>query len=478
MLRSSFMVRRASRKFSKARAARFGTPLAIGLIGLLFAAVCNSPGWGADGGKNSGADAAKNSPASFSIADYRIGEPIAHGNLTVFPILSKTPRNDDRYITLDEGLKSGEVKIFETGAAAAAAAENSAPANPSNGQQNSRQANRSQPNANRGNNRSQSNDDTQVGGNVNQLVLLNRSRKPLYLMPGEIIFGGKQDRTIAQETIVPPDTKKPFPLDVYCVEHGRWSGRRASETASLLTTLSSATAGSSLSTPQPNASANAELALKAGKGEFIGSTICASKDARQAVQGDKDQGKVWEKVAETNSKSGVRGQSGDFTGNYSEGDSLKRLGPYMTALEKKVAEQPQIVGVAIAIDGKMDTLDAFESTPLFRQLWPKLLKSYALDAANASPSPDKQPSAADKRSPKQTARTSTVDDAQKFVAEAMSSRGAKSSKGNVAITTIETDHVLSFAAEASPRSPNQPAASAVLNGGVSGGGVHVSGFSK
>jgi hypothetical protein len=31
----------------------------------------------------------------------------------------------------------------------------------------------------------------------------------------------------------------------------------------------------------------------------------------------------------------------------------------------------------------MDALEVFESTPLFRQLWSKLRKSYALDAANA-----------------------------------------------------------------------------------------------
>ena len=40
------------------------------------------------------------------------------------------------------------------------------------------------------------------------------------------------------------------------------------------------------------------------------------------------------------------------------------------------------VGVIVAVSGEMHSLDVFESTPLFQKLWPKLLKSYALDAAN------------------------------------------------------------------------------------------------
>ena len=68
---------------------------------------------------------------------------------------------------------------------------------------------------------------------VNQLALLNRSGKPLYLMPGEIIVGGRQDRTIAQEYVIPPGNK-PVTIEVFCVEHGRWAGRGAMETTTLV----------------------------------------------------------------------------------------------------------------------------------------------------------------------------------------------------------------------------------------------------
>jgi hypothetical protein len=39
--------------------------------------------------------------------------------------------------------------------------------------------------------------------------------------------------------------------------------------------------------------------------------------------------------------------------------------------------------LVVAVNGKVESLDVFQSTPQFRNLWPKLLKSYALDAAHA-----------------------------------------------------------------------------------------------
>ena len=60
------------------------------------------------------------------------------------------------------------------------------------------------------------------GPSVNQLVLINRSKRPLILLAGELVSGGKQDRIIAKDRIVPPGAE-PLPLNVFCVEHGRWS---------------------------------------------------------------------------------------------------------------------------------------------------------------------------------------------------------------------------------------------------------------
>ena len=59
------------------------------------------------------------------------------------------------------------------------------------------------------------------GAEVNRLVLVNNSDRPLILLAGEIVTGGKQDRVVGKDRIVPPKSD-PIDLAVFCVEPGRW----------------------------------------------------------------------------------------------------------------------------------------------------------------------------------------------------------------------------------------------------------------
>jgi len=68
--------------------------------------------------------------------------------------------------------------------------------------------------------------ETSSSGTVNSVKVINNSGKPVFLLSGEVIFGGKQDRIIATDTIVPPKDGEEFSVSVYCVEHGRWTKRR------------------------------------------------------------------------------------------------------------------------------------------------------------------------------------------------------------------------------------------------------------
>jgi hypothetical protein len=52
-------------------------------------------------------------PASAS--DYKILAPISHGNLTIFPVVSTRSHDTSDFITLDEGIRSGEVVVTEVG---------------------------------------------------------------------------------------------------------------------------------------------------------------------------------------------------------------------------------------------------------------------------------------------------------------------------------------------------------------------------
>jgi len=60
-------------------------------------------------------------------------------------------------------------------------------------------------------------------GSVNTLTFVNKADHPVFVMAGEVIIGGKQDRIIGKNTVIPGKTTQEVP--VFCVEHGRWDGK-------------------------------------------------------------------------------------------------------------------------------------------------------------------------------------------------------------------------------------------------------------
>ena len=160
----------------------FFTLLGSGLLGIsALGFVWASPGTPGQPGKLDG--------------DWRLLEPVSYENLTVFPVVSSSGYDTSAFLTLEEGLSRGEVTVRE---------------------QRSETMIR-----NRGNERP--NPTSYSGPSVNQLVLINHSKRQLLLLAGELVSGGKQDRIIAKDRIVAP-FGDPLPLDVFCVEHGRCRG--------------------------------------------------------------------------------------------------------------------------------------------------------------------------------------------------------------------------------------------------------------
>ena len=313
----------------------------------------------------------------WQAGDWIVGEPLHHANLTIVPLLSTSPRTDDRFITLDEGLKAGTVEILEVGPR----------------RQNSNRPLRSRPRTKRPKRRTaipQLNEGSAartqphrqaVGNRVNTLMVVNRSEKPLYLMPGEIVVGGQQDRVVGQEVVVQP-TRKPVPIDVYCVEHGRWHNRSQEQYAAVL--ASDALMSNPALPPQWPAAPPAVWMPARRKPTPASSWPASAASARTrglAVIYNNDQGKVWDEVAKANAASGARTDSGRLHGQLCKEEVVDRLQPYLEELQQPVADTARVVGVVVAINGQAQSYDVFESTPLFKKLWPKLLKSAALDAA-------------------------------------------------------------------------------------------------
>src|SRR5258707_3113807 len=125
---------------------------------------------------------------------YSLLSPIRSGNLTVFPVVANKSYDTVEFLTLDEGLRSGDVVVTEAGQA-------------------------------RGLIRHRPRDPAIMhpvrDAEVNRLVLVNNSKPPLVLLAGEIGTCGQQDRVIGKDRIAPAESD-PVDLSVFCVEPGRW----------------------------------------------------------------------------------------------------------------------------------------------------------------------------------------------------------------------------------------------------------------
>ena len=110
------------------------------------------------------------------VGDYRITGPFMHKNLAVFFVHGADRLGGRSYLTLEEAVKKGAVVVTET-------------------------------------------------GEVNSLSFENLSAgEDVFAQAGEVVKGGNQDRTLAVDVVLPARSGR-MPVEVFCVEQGRWSPR-------------------------------------------------------------------------------------------------------------------------------------------------------------------------------------------------------------------------------------------------------------
>jgi hypothetical protein len=311
----------------------------LGISALGFA--CSSPGSPAQPGK----------PES----DWRLLEPITYENLTVFPVVSSSGYDTSAFLTLEEGLSRGEVTVREQGAETLI--------------------------RNRGNGRPTPPDNS--GPSVNQLVLINHSKRPLLLLAGELVSGGKQDRIIAKDRIVAP-FGDPLPLDVFCVEHGRWSaGSEFNEAKTIV---------------HPSVRENAAINQKQADvwaAVTGGSNVSGRMASPSAVPPRVSSADISETVT-------VEAQTQSYKKIYESrhvGSSVETVVEEMQRRfrrETSGLKGERVVGVVVAYGGEVAWSDIFASSELFDAYWNKLLRSYAVEAV-ARPSLREKASTGDAR---------------------------------------------------------------------------------
>jgi hypothetical protein len=116
--------------------------------------------------------------------------------------------------------------------------------------------------------------------------------------------------------------------------------------------------------------------------------VLPTKDLKLAAQAERNQGGVWNKVAEVQRALGeALGRSVQAPASPSsleltlEDRHVQRsLESYLDKLARIVDDKPDVIGCAIAVNGQLNSADVYAAHSLFAKLWPKLLKAGAIEA--------------------------------------------------------------------------------------------------
>lgn len=313
--------------------------LALGTLWVLRSAVC------------------ADEPAPPAAGAYKLSGPFTHENLTIFLIHGEDQLKGKTPLTLQEALEQKKVVVHEVGrdiqAPNAPPIPQQAPNEPPVPPQ-PPQVQQQQQGQQGGQQRQQQIQQVQGGGaRVNELAIENVSDEEVFIQAGDIVKGGQQDRTISIDIILPPKSGK-VSLNVFCVESGRWRQRGQEDAA-----------------------------------KFDKSTDNLPNNASKiAARQSKNQGEVWKEIEKSQKQLeknvGKSVQSAESATSLQLTLENKHLREAVEAYVKKLAPivegKNDVIGYAVAINGKMNNADIYASSALFKKLWPKLLKSSAVEA--------------------------------------------------------------------------------------------------
>jgi hypothetical protein len=281
------------------RRIRFQASVALVLIGLLvgFQAVI-----------------AQSVQKGAATSGLKVEGPLENQNLAIYVVRGKAT-DSRKYITLDEAMRAKTVVLREQGTGS-------------------------------GQDRAQ----------VNELEIENKSDQWLYIQAGDVIQGGKQDRTIGSDVAIPPHSK-PQPISAFCVEHGRWTPRSG------------------------------------GMAFQSNTALLGSSKLKQSIQGEKNQSAVWAEVAaqEVKARESIQanpnvsaGAAFSATGTYNaivqNSEIRADRADYVNTLLPQLEKRSDAVGIVVAINGQLTAADVYASSALFQKLARKLVESYALEA--------------------------------------------------------------------------------------------------
>ena len=173
---------------------------------------------------------------------------------------------------------------------------------------------------------------------VPELIAENRGKAHVLLLAGEILIGGKQNRVMREDLLLPP-LSGPRNIAVYCVEQGRWNESRK---------------------------------------DFESGSSVVQPSVRSQVIGKAPQSRIWSGVAAASRDLRAPSPTGSYQAIYDKPEVRTHLDSATRRMDPRGT--PRATGAAVFAGARLAGVDCFESPALFAREWPKLLRAYALDA--------------------------------------------------------------------------------------------------
>jgi hypothetical protein len=186
------------------------------------------------------------------------------------------------------------------------------------------------------------------GGSVPELIAQNLAEIPVLLLDGEEVIGAKQNRILNASILL--EHKSTTVIPVSCVEAHRWN----------YTTENFG-----------HSEAYLNYDIRREKHQDVNKSLMASREFRS------DQGKVWDRIEEMNKELSVKSSTGAMHDAF---DMVSgRLKKYFESFDFIEGQN----GLFAFIDGRIAGFDILSRTEAFKKVFPKLIKSYAMDAVRA-----------------------------------------------------------------------------------------------
>ena len=216
-------------------------------------------------------------------------------------------------------------------------------------------------------------------GNVAQLTVVNSGQKPVLLAVGDVVEGGRQDRVIVSDLLVPPN-KQPTPVAVHCVERGRWTqgaqrvafnygGRGESGLKKVL---------------QMESNQQATWGAVASLNQTKGSQI-------QRLAARNEPSHAQEMLSDAPLHSQVFAELQPPTETYMASLSSAAVETHLTDYTEAMApllEEAGLIGVVVAVDGELVAAEAYGDPRLFRSSARDIIRSVGLDALSVGAGSD------------------------------------------------------------------------------------------